>query len=365
MLASRFTAIQNFQAHDNLGSEPFRFHDSVVYFDSTSYHTKAPGNIPLIRFRPAIQQYSAARAMAMDTTERISDILLPSLLEYANQITFPWPVDQKLDASEVGRVFFDSTKEEDLLWTDKRVTSALLALSEIELSAFPSLLTYLPSPGSADFLHQATGLVLLLDQGSRHVCKGVNARYICHFFDLLCLRTIQELLDLPSNQSPFDASVWMESGFRFDQALIRIVMFHAPIVHAEDLETQDKQLSLALLLRAEIERQTETRDGNRAMLKHDLENIYGMFDLLAKKPPRGEQVHIQDFGYWMVRYFVLHVPYIHHFGRVPLRNVATGRDTTSEEKQWLAKAGIEEDEAVRRKIQDDIKRGIWTPLKIE
>ena len=130
----------------------------------------------------------------------------PSLLEYANKITFPWPLDASPGGSAVGDVFFrhDATPE----WSVSDVREVLMKLSEdhckdSSISTFGETLDNLDLQSGSSLSDtllgswkQVVGLVLLFDQAPRNLLrKGTNTRYIYHHFDLKARQLLDILLN--------------------------------------------------------------------------------------------------------------------------------------------------------------------------
>ncbi|KUJ09493.1 uncharacterized protein LY89DRAFT_288940 [Mollisia scopiformis] len=298
------------------------------------------------------------------TKSGISGILTPSLIGYANDITFPWPLDSKLDGSDVGDVFFRTDSAP--LWTTPPVKDALISLSKIGLSNIHSkdIISVLGSPKQPTFLHNAVGVILILDQGPRNLFKGIHARYIYDYFGILARNLTSYLVSLPPFHNPFNLQTWLNAGIELSHALLRISMLMAPLCHSDDRKDHMLHLKLTENVRSFYEEATRTKDPYRGSFSKDLKDIYLFANILNQGPPQGT-VSIEQFVYWIMRYFTSHVVYVDWFARSPFRNCAVGRDDKEGEKEWLRYCGVKNDEMVREKVKEDMGRGVWTPLEIE
>lgn len=301
-----------------------------------------------------------------NTRESITDILPPRLLQHIHHIVFPWPTDAKLNGTDVGRLFFLHPAL-SLLWNKSDIKQSLINLADIGTDDID--LDDLVSTVISFDINKwklLLGAVLLLDQAPCYLCKGTDARYTYHLYDLLALCLINNLIH--THPEWLTIAGWQVTGLSDDHVVLRILMLLAPLVHSEDLADQHMHLQLTEDLRTESERRTKALDPYRASFLEDLKDV-GLIDrLLTQGPPQGSHVRVFDFVYWLMRYYTSHVSYVVHFGRSPFRNIAVGRDDASEETQWLRLNGVfwrEEDENVRRKIKADIQAHAWTPMQLK
>ncbi|KAK3701772.1 hypothetical protein LTR37_015292 [Vermiconidia calcicola] len=297
----------------------------------------------------------------------VEEIFTSGLLEYAHNITFPWDLDKPLNASTVGPAIFGARHtiaDWDVPLVKNALTRlALLKIDDIRLEDFPGFIRAASEEDGELFAWQRFfGMVLILDQGSRFLCKGTNARYIYHFFDRIALATIKSML---SGGRSAALSDWEAAGIDKDQAGVRMLVLIAALAHSEDMEDQKMHLHAVARLRREYETLSKTHDPYRATLEQDCKDIHLQGRMLSEGPPQGKSVHMSDVVYWMMRYYASYVAYVDNFGRSPYRNVAVGRDDGEGEVEWLAENGVwrtEEDEQVREKIKQDIENGVWSPL---
>lgn len=311
-----------------------------------------------------------------DIRTRLAKILSSDLLDYTSRITFPWDLTEELDGSEVGNIFFRHDAADD--WDCPLVREALMDLSKLRTAHIHAedLLTVIKSQikperqTSPNFqlLDKTCGLILFLDQAPRILCKNtLNARYTYEFFDILALQLSDYLVQLPIAESPFMPFSWQTAGVTTQHAALRISMLMAPLCHSEDLAVQRLQLAVTEEFRQEYERLTGTHDPHRSTKHKDLTDVYLMAGMLRNGPPRGSQVFMWEFVFWILRYFTSHFAYIESFGRSPFRNVAVGRDDTVHEAEWLQEYGVKwtvKDEKVRKKIKAAHQCNTWDPLEL-
>ena len=257
----------------------------------------------------------------------LEDILKPILLKYAIHITFPWPLGKPLDASEVGRIFFgdhDATRDWDVAEVKNALTRlANIGTSNVDPDGFVAFVCERKEGESVvDVWERVLGVVLVLDQGGRYLCKGVNGRYVYQFFDVLTLLVINTLV--AEDGDILNLTAWENCGIHQGHAILRMLMLLAPLVHSKDLKDQEMQLRLTERMREDYEKHTGTLDPYHQLFERDSQDIYLIDYLLTNGPPRGDGARMPDFAYWMMRYYTSHVAYVRRFGRSPFRNVAVG-----------------------------------------
>jgi hypothetical protein len=269
----------------------------------------------------------------------------------------------QLDGAEVGDIFF--RKDIAPLWSAQKIKSALLSLSNIEITNQDLVVI----PGSAlnpSFLHNAVAVILILDQTPRYLCIGIHARYIYDYFGALARDVTSYLLSLPSTQNSFNIQVWLDAGIELSHAFLRISMLMATLCHSDNPNDHKLHLKLTEDARLFYEHSTGTRDPYRAAFVEDSKNIYLFANILEQGPRQGENgtIGIEQFVYWIKRYFTAHVAYVNWFGRSLFRNCVVRRDDKEGEKEWLEYCGVESDETVRAKVRADLNNGTWTPLEV-
>ncbi|KAE8454676.1 hypothetical protein EG329_000299 [Mollisiaceae sp. DMI_Dod_QoI] len=294
----------------------------------------------------------------------LSAILTPLLLAYANKITFPWPLDSILDGAEVGDIFFRTDALP--LWSTTDIKKTLLSLSEIGISNIQTE-DFVSVLGSSEnlqaFLHNSVGVILILDQAPRYLCKGIHARYIYDYFGVFARDLTSYFLSLPPSHNPFNLQTWLNAGIDISHAFLRISMLMAPLCHSDDPKDHRLHLKFTESVRSFYEQVTFTKDPYREDFSKDMRDIYLFANILKQGPPQG-RVGIEQFVYWIMRYFTSHVAYVDRFERSPFRNCAVGRDDREDEKEWLVYCGVESDEVVRETIRIDVESGRWTPLEV-
>ena len=218
------------------------------------------------------------------------------------------------------------------------------------------------------FPEQALGLQILLDQAPRILCTDTDERWRNDYFDHLALGFAKRLRELPAGQSLEKKERWAQVGYSFDHWTSIIILVIAPFAHAEDMECQRVQTSLTCYLRDETERYCGAVDPHFSANPGLAESQdVGAFSRIAKTggPEEGEHAGVQDHVFWFCWILDAHVPIIRVFGRYPYRNAAVGRVCTEEEERFLEETdrfGEMKDERAKKRIREDVEKGIWTPL---
>lgn len=294
--------------------------------------------------------------------ENLSSLITPAILKTIADARVPYPKDKPIDFNTAGEEIFSDEHLErtirDIAWP------ALVALSKLGLSNVPDLLSFLPEPADSAFPEQCFGLVLLLDQASRLFCKGIDARWVS-YFDTLSERLSDAWRALPAHQQPDSWARWRdEVGVGIDHWAVARLYFTAPLAHGEVLAYQKIAVNSNEHLRELIETHTGEVDSYRAKREEILSDPNGFFRNAAAGSPKGGDITVQRWTFWLMMMMDSHYPIIKKFGRKPYKNAIEGRESTTEEVKWLDDnnhAG-EASPEVAKLIQDDIKAGRWTPL---
>jgi hypothetical protein len=137
-----------------------------------------------------------------------------------------------------------------------------------------------------------------------------------------------------------------------------------PFVHSERAEDQEAALLFTEGTRAAVEMVSGMTDPYRAERGQILADLYGFPRVYKAGPPQGDGVTREGWTFWMGMLMDVHKPIVDRFGRYPYLNSMLAREGTPEEEVWAAKTEHfgEADEETKRKIQEDVKHGRWTPL---
>ncbi|KAL7918080.1 hypothetical protein ACQKWADRAFT_305063 [Trichoderma austrokoningii] len=289
-------------------------------------------------------------------------LITPAVLKTVAYARVPYPKDKPIDFNTAGEEIFGDEylkrNIRDISWP------ALVALSKLGLSNVPDLLSFLPKPEDAEFPQQCFGLVVLLDQAPRLFCKGIDARWVS-YFDTLSERLTDAWRALPAHQQPDSWARWRdEVGAGIDHWAVARLFFTAPLAHGEKLAYQDIAVDSNEHLRELIETYTSEVDSNRARRAELLSDPLGFFKNLAAGSPKDGDITMQRWTFWLMMMMDSHYPIIKKFGRKPYKNAIEGRESTAEEVKWLEDinhAGEASPEVAKR-VKEDIKAGIWTPL---
>jgi len=310
----------------------------------------------------------------MDSTQPPPDLaklLTPSLFLSVLENRMPWSRSSVLGFSQVYQHSFSPSRA-TISSFHELIFPALKALSQYTLSSLPDPYDFLPSPSSHEFPEQALGFQLLLDQGPRSFCEGVDTRWVRGFFDVYSLKFAQSFESLPYEQKPSTWTRWERRlGASFDYWRVTQLWFFAPWVHSETLANQVFISKRIESLRSFVEEVTKTTDPYRneqERLRHD---VYA-FPRLYREGPREINMELEkvpelkgeEFEYWLLTVMDVHRPIVERFGRYPYHNRDQGRSSTPEEEKWLEAVNHFEDidEESAGKILDDIRRGVWSPL---
>jgi uncharacterized protein (DUF924 family) len=300
--------------------------------------------------------------------EEITTLITPQLLQSIFDMHIPWAKNRPPS----GKDWVDHQQDTCLPIWQKLCWQPLVAVSKLNLEEenTPSFLTLLPEPSSPEFPKLALALVILLDQGPRLICNGLNERWRNGFFDPLVLRLSCELRDLSSSFRVDNFACWEKQSFSFAHWCIISVFLSAPFAHSEDLANHENILVPEVNeRRSETERYYNTIDVFHAKELEDGQTLDASSDTLAfsrfVREGMPETGRIQDCVFWFCRVKEAHVPIVRTFGRYPYRNRALGRESTEAEIIFLEKTGnfgVSVDEEAARKIREDVVRCLWSPL---
>ncbi|KAE8443326.1 hypothetical protein EG329_001969 [Mollisiaceae sp. DMI_Dod_QoI] len=142
--------------------------------------------------------------------------------------------------------------------------------------------------------------------------------------------------------------------------------FYAPWVHSESIAVHRQVQIWYNELRVDIEKETGTTDPYREGKDELMRDVFGFPRMYRAGPPKGKDGGLskEDYVYWFLALMDVHFPIVERYGRYPYRNRGAGRESREEEKEWIVKAeGFGEcDEETGRKIVEDVRKGVWTPL---
>jgi uncharacterized protein (DUF924 family) len=137
----------------------------------------------------------------------------------------------------------------------------------------------------ADGPRRRLSLIILLDQFPRHMFRG-SARAFAYDAQALALT-------LSGMQSAADAAL----------DVVERIFFYMPLQHAESREVQDESVA-----------------AYRQLLREAPQELYGPFEAALRSAENHREI-------------------IERFGRFPHRNRTLGRESTSEETEWLRTGG--------------------------
>lgn len=293
----------------------------------------------------------------------LKKLITPSLLDLMVEACIPFSTTETLDFADVGRGIFLAgnlaPRIKEAAWP------ALVALSRVGLDNMPDLLSLLPPPSSPEFPRRCLGLQLLLDQAPRALLRGVDKRWQTSYFDVVSRGLAAAWLGLPERDRPDSRDRWLgEAGTTLDYWLVARLWFGAPFVHSESEGNQQIALDFTDATRRVIEAESGTRDPYREKRDEVLADIYGFPRVVVAGPPQGPDVTRESWCWWYAMLMDIHKPIIDKFGRYPYNNAAAGRESTSEELEWIEKVDrfAQASPKVAEQIREDIQAGRWQPL---
>lgn len=297
--------------------------------------------------------------------DHLATLITPALLSALVKSRVPAPLTGPLDGAEIGRLTFLSRPA--MPETEEATWPVLLALCRVDIGSLTPayLASFLPPPESAEFPQQCLGLQLLLDQGPRALCKGIDARWRGAYFDVVSQRFAAWWVSLPQALRPDALERWTgEVGASLEYWTLVRLWFGAPFVHSESLEDQEFALSFTDETRRAVEEVTGLKDPWRERRDEVLSDLTGFPRVIMAGPPQGEGVSFADWCWWWFMLMDIHKPIIDRFGRYPYANGARGRESTTEELEWQEKVEhfAEEAPEVTRQIKKDIEHEVWQPL---
>lgn len=304
--------------------------------------------------------------MASSSNE-LSSLLTPSLFHRVFKNRLPWPENEPLDFKEVYTHIFLADGKPHQEQLREIGLPALKALSKLGVDNVPDLMQLLPPPESTDFLEQALGLQLLLDQAPRAFFEGMDARYTYAYFHLVSRKLAQQLLELPTELRVDSKKRWMEErGASFDFWTLAHLWFIAPLIHSEVLADHELAEPMDEKVRVEVEKYSGKADPYRAKRGELAEDTDAFGRMYREGPPLENGLNLEDFVFWMWTVLDVHKPIIVKFGRYPYQDVAKGRVPNDEEREWVIKFrggdAINIDSEAAKRIREDVLKGRWTPL---
>ncbi|MCJ1308928.1 hypothetical protein MMC25_002583 [Agyrium rufum] len=308
--------------------------------------------------------------MSVTNQNDLSTIITPSLLDSIFATKTPYEPHKPFDNDLAIRYTYNGipNEKENL----KIGYPVLKALSELGFSEARNLdlLAFLPTPEDHSFPARAFALIYILDQLPRKWFEGKDERYTNVFFDILAIKLSHQLHALPEHLRPDSQRRWVEEmGYPVEVWAMTRFWFMAPFAHSENVEDQAPQSAMCEEVRVVLERRSEPQgvlvDPYRKTREALDGNVYAFANAVMKgPPPMKEGMRIEEHVFWFLMLFGAHPAIIKRFGRYPYRNRAVGRETTSEEEEYLEKTQhlFETDAETARLIKEDVVAGDWSPL---
>ncbi|KAF5692011.1 hypothetical protein FCIRC_197 [Fusarium circinatum] len=308
----------------------------------------------------------------MESHASLKSLITPDLLMQLTDAYLPYSKTEDLDFTIAQSDAFSGNFKK--VCQEGKARDTLIALSHLSHNGMlPTpmeldLMSFLPEPSSPGFPQQCFGLQLLLDQASRILLTGIEARWQVAYFGLLARRLAGQWYALPHHLRPNSWQRWKDDvgATSFSSWVSTQVMWAAPFLHAEDLGSQEIGLELSNDLRQAVEEYTGTRDPHRETRHKTLKDDLLFIREVVKSPPKDDEgaISMAAWTYWWCMILDAHWPIIARFGRYPYRNAAFGRPITKEEEKWLddihhfSEASPED----AKRIREDIEKDQWTSL---
>lgn len=306
--------------------------------------------------------------MTPDIVAQLRHILTPELLAAVHEQVLPPP--GTLASGLFDRFYGNGGQDLSLQIYDLTFHSVFVPLSRIPLPLYPkSLLYLLPEPEDDQFPGQALGLILLLDQATRLIMKGHNKRWTAGFFDILALRVVKELDELPGHLQPYER--W--PGYSWTDAMLRRTMFTLPFLHTDgDIPSRRRAQEFTESIRKAVEshfrKEDPARTDPRARLEREPDALLQLVgDESIIPPDYYERDKFEDYFFFDCQTNRAHLPALVEFGRYPWLNAPLGRVNTAEEDIFLGDIGnfAYMDPKIAADIRNDVERNIWRPLEID
>ncbi|OHX01240.1 DUF924 domain-containing protein [Colletotrichum incanum] len=164
---------------------------------------------------------------------------------------------------------------------------------------------------------QWLGLVLLLDQVPRNIYRGSESSIVFKFFDPIAREIAQHAINAGA---PIHNRIKYRVAYR--------MWFYLPFMHSEDLALHDFAVKQYQHMKDDFE-ELMADDGTAG--SDDQRKCWGV---LAVQKESAKDLLETNYDFEMK-----HREIIAHFGRYPHRNMAMGRPSTQEERDYLENGG--------------------------
>ena len=245
---------------------------------------------------------------------QLSQILTPEICLSAYKLKFPFPKHALPSGATIGQAQFGGARDNQAFY-DLTYHAAIIPLSQFSLQDLLSfdLTTLLPPPNAAEYPEHSLGMIQILDQ-SRALMSGYGLRYTRSFFDPICERLVRQLTSLPDDIRPDGKEAWLSRGYSFDDWLIRVLWFWAPLVHLDHFMIANRlQLKVWLhYMRAEVENHYSIKDPFAAVEAQDDIDVTLFQSMIQQGPPLKSyadseaEATVADYTFWWIRILNAH-----------------------------------------------------------
>ncbi|KXJ96506.1 hypothetical protein Micbo1qcDRAFT_229388 [Microdochium bolleyi] len=296
----------------------------------------------------------------------LRSVISPELLRGLAECMLPYSTTEPIDFAGVIGGMFGGARAGTEQWETLKAPAwtALKALSELGIDNVPDFSQLLPAPTDSSFPVQAMGLVRLLDQVPRRLCRGLDSRYTDAYFAVYALQLFRYVHDgLPEELRPTSWSRWKDD-VSFDYFILVRMAFHVVLVHNES--TAKEAVAFTEATRVLVEERYGVQDAYRDQPDKRWD-LYGFPEMIAQATSGNtpaSPMGVADGWFHLALLLDVHYPILEKFGRYPYRNGAMGRLSTPEEEEWNKEAAVFPSLPldIKNQIREDVLNGRWTPL---
>lgn len=307
--------------------------------------------------------------------DRLSQILTPEICLSVYNLRFPFPKQSLTSGAVVGQAQFGNSRNIQAFY-DLIYHAAVTPLSRIPLDELLSfdLTTLLPPPTAEEYPEHCLGMIQILDQ-SRTLMHGYGLRYTRSFFDPLCEKLVRQLIAMPDDIRPDGKQAWLSRGYSFDDWLIRVLWFWAPLVHSDRFMVNDRSQLKEWLhyMRAEIESHYSIHDPFASVEAQDDIDVTLFNSIIKQGPPLKShsdpeaEALIADYGFWWIRILNAHFAITDMCGHYPYKVRWQGLEWTDKDREYMEKTNWffhdPVHEPVLAQVRKDYLDGTWQPLE--
>lgn len=311
----------------------------------------------------------------MDLKYHLAQLLTPERCLAIYRLKYPFSKGRLPSGATVGYSQFRPTYQQamyDLVYHDVLLPMGKLPLEDVLAVDLTQLL---PPPYAEDYPEICLGMVTILDQ-TRLLTTGYDFRYTRVFFDPICERLVRQLIALPEELRPDGKQAWTSRGYSVDDWLVRTLWFWAPLVHADEFMTVNRQQLKDWLhsMRSEVESHAGVSDPFAPCEVDDDVDVTAFERIESNGPPLRsyaspeEQATVSDYSFWWIRILNSHFAITDMCGHYPYWIRWTGVEWTEQDGEFMRKTNNYRydpvaDEPVYQQVREDVLNGVWRPMQ--